>query len=834
MAHSAESPTYTPAAPSFHGSNRTRRQILPAATCALIASILVASALAPPAAAINAPPAADEPQAPPGEIRILPVEREKPIAASIRLKNGLVLNGMVSSASTLAPIPANGRAVDRIEQKLLLKLIYQGYREVYVPPRRSDPAVPDITAWPAQSFPITRPKQRREICPLILPQLSPFDELGVARGKITRSNGQSSDVTAAITSINELFATATSSTHNWEFNVSLDAIPRQFLPSTLALVEEFQTNPTRRLELVRMLMLADRLPEAGLLLQNFTTDFPQLNDRANPQLQQVREQLANRITTALEQRRDNGQHQTASNGARLHPKTDLTPETIVRVERLVREYDEINARIERLKQALPELAANLPDPQISAQAANAVRAALAELDPDSVGRMAAFELFQSQPPADRPTPDQQLAVALSGWLMGSDQTTDSLTETLQLIEARQLLLDYLATDPANPAELSSLADQLTQVTPLSVERAAALIQLLPSPLPIPLATTEPNVPAPFWITPTTNSLGALGLAPPEYHESRSWPLLIAFPQPGSNPEVWLQWWQAQAAINGYILVVPLVESPDAQNDDAWNASADQHRRFLNLLRQIKLGLRVDDDRVFIAGHGLGGDAAMDLFTSHPHNFAALATISSTGRKHLQWTAGNAIEKPWYIVLGDAHPLWFERMQLLAAKLFRRGDEIPVNFDVAFIKYPNRGAEAFFEEADDIFRWMALHRRQKFPAQIHAKLLRSTDLNWAWLQLDSIPPQFTQLDQPSTTDSDNFKPATLTARFSERNLIRITTSPANATILFSPEFPNFDPTRPIRIADGRKTRSIPFQPNLLHLLQHLHQTADRSRLCWQKI
>jgi pimeloyl-ACP methyl ester carboxylesterase len=778
--------------------------------------------------------AADEPAPAPGEIRILPVEREKPQAATVRLRNGLSLSGMVSPATTLAPLPASGRSVDRIEQKLLMRLIHQGSREIYVPTRRTDPPVPDVNAWPAQSFAIPRTKQRRDVRPPILPQLSTFDELGIARGKTIRTNGESRDVTAAVTAINELYAVVTSSTHDWEYAVQLDAIPRQHLLSILGQVEDYPANPTRRLELARILMLADRLPEAGLLLQATAADFPQFADRTTQQLQQVREQLAVRITKALEERGASGQHQLASNGARLHPKSDLTPDTIVRVERLVSDYDEINRRIERLRQTLPALAAEFADPGLRNSAMEAVRSALAELDPDSIARMAAFELVQTQPAADRPSPEEQIAIALSGWLMGTDQTLQSLPETLQLAEARQLLLDFLATSPDSEPEKNALVDQLSKITPLTVERAAALVNLLPSPAPVQLDTSKRNSGLPFLIEPDDESLGGVGIAPPEYHETRAWPLLIAFPQPGGDPTTWLQWWQAQAEMHGWIVVVPRLESPDNPADFTWNASAVQHRRFLQLLRKLKLGLRVDDDRVFVAGHGFGGDAAMDVACSHPHLFAGIAAISSTGRKHIQWTAGNAIQIPWYVVLGDAHPLWFERMQILAAKLFRRGDEIPVNFDVMFIKYPNRGAESFHEEADDIFRWMNLHRRQKFPERIHARLLRSTDLDWGWIQLEQLPDHFAQLDPPSEPDADGFRPATLNASFSERNLLRVTAAPGDFNISFSPEFPNFDPARPIRIADGRKTRQIKFQPSLTDLLQHLHKTADRSRLCWMLI
>ncbi|MGV2333555.1 MAG UNVERIFIED_CONTAM: hypothetical protein LVR18_05310 [Planctomycetaceae bacterium] len=132
---------------------------------------------------------------------------------------------------------------------------------------------------PLSPFPFPAPNSAAKPAPPILPQLSPFDELGVARGKAFRSNGETRDVTAAITAINELYAVVTSSSHDWEYAVQLDAIPRQNLLNILAQADDYATNPTRRLELARILMLADRLPEAGLLLQNAANDFPQLQER---------------------------------------------------------------------------------------------------------------------------------------------------------------------------------------------------------------------------------------------------------------------------------------------------------------------------------------------------------------------------------------------------------------------------------------------------------------------------------------------------------------------------------------------------------------------------
>ncbi|MFN5798029.1 MAG: hypothetical protein ACK5AN_10895, partial [Planctomyces sp.] len=259
-----------------------------------------------------------------------------------------------------------------------------------------------------------------------------------------------------------------------------------------------------------------------------------------------------------------------------------------------------------------------------------------------------------------------------------------------------------------------------------------------------------------------------------------------------------------------------------------------HRQVLNLLRTIRFGLRIDDERIYLAGHGVGGEAAMDLMASHAQEFTAVAALSSTGRRHLQWTASNAIEKPWYIVIGDSHPLWFEKMGQLAAKLFRRGEDIQVWFDTTFIKYPERGAEAWAEEADDVFRWFQLYRRQSWPKRLHARLLRSTDTDWGWVELSGLPAQFTQLDAPSQADRDELRPATLDTRVSSANVIRIESAPADVTLFISPELPDLDPARPIRIVEGRKDRRIDYQPSVAHMLERLYQTGDRRRLCYMRI
>ena len=163
-----------------------------------------------------------------------------------------------------------------------------------------------------------------------------------------------------------------------------------------------------------MLLKARRFPEATAILQSLGRDFPDQQAVQQQQLQVVREETARQIADALEQRRLAGQHNLAANGDRLYPSKELTPETIVRVERIAADYAESHRRAERIRHALSELASQLEDAAARTAARHAVALCIEQLDPDSLPRFAAFELQLDAADSERPKADEQLATALSG------------------------------------------------------------------------------------------------------------------------------------------------------------------------------------------------------------------------------------------------------------------------------------------------------------------------------------------------------------------------------------------------------------------------------------
>lgn len=758
-------------------------------------------------------------------------DNEKPKPGSVRLQNGLILRGMCSAESSFVDDEA-------ADQRLELRLIDQGFRRIYVSTRRSEPPVENPGDWPALDFPIAqrRSGSRRSVPGIIgIPKFSGFDPQGRGTVTLRLPQGREEVIQVGITQINELYAEVQGLSHDWKYSVALKSLPANIIyPGLLERVTGFDKDPFRRLDIARMLIRAGLLVQAGQLLQSIATEFPETRSQIPASQEQLQGELGRQILEELELRHGSGQYDLAVTYGRGFPEQGLPADILVRCRQLLDSVDQQLRRCEAIRARVPVIQATLRDPEQVRTASAMLPVVLSEVHPHTIDDFAAFELLASD---DRIPPENAIALAVSGWLLGAGEAIQSPAETYGLFEARQLVLDYLGSDDDEDLLRNDVLSRLAGLEGVSVDRVASLISRLPAVNPIPSHVTgPPEAPVAgqrrFRIESTAEMMGCVGLLPPEYRDSRSYPLVIAFSRELLSGKSSIQWWQHQAARHGYIVVVPAAWE---EKTGVYAASAEQHRAFLALVRHLKLGLRVDDDRVFVAGHGIGGEAAMDMATSHPELFAGVISIAGLGRKHLQWTAHNEPDLPWYIVVGGSQGAWSDRLGLLISKLFRRSTaESRVISDVMFIKYPERGFEMFFEESPHVFEWMRLHSRKRYSEQLDVQLLRSTDLRWSWLELDDLPLKSAVLDAPSTNTDGDFRAALLEARITRGNAIFVSRSPSAATLKLSPELPGIDLQKPVTVILGRERRAINFAPSLRDLLEEVRRSGERKRLCYMKV
>ena len=89
---------------------------------------------------------------------------------------------------------------------------------------------------------------------------------------------------------------------------------------------------------------------------------------------------------------------------------------------------------------------------------------------------------------------------------------------------------------------------------------------------------------------------------------------------------------------------------------------------LGALRDACRRFSIDTDRVFLTGHGMGGDAAWDIAIAHPDLWAGVIPIVAAGRSSIVGRyAKNARYVTWYFVAGE---LDGDKMARNAAQLDR--------------------------------------------------------------------------------------------------------------------------------------------------------------------
>lgn len=751
---------------------------------------------------------------------------------SVLLDNGLILRGLCTSGATLSGDP-------RPVASLSLKKIDQSFRAYYVANRMSGPIVPDNAAIPAADFRIMQKFDGRK--PLVyaigLHEKNPFQPDGRSFVELTFAEGRTLKIDVGIVGLNSLSAQVRGLTHDWVYGVSLASIPDGTLysglgqPGVITHVKGFDDGETQ-LNLAQMLMQADKFDASRRLLDDIALQFPDLKKRCERSIEIWNDKAGDKIVAELQRMKTVGKHSTAARYAREWPDPKLDPVVRVRARQFIQQMDEENRRLQIVSMSLDKLLGDVDDKARRRDATQMCTELKRELDANSLPRLAAYELVWQD---EGLSAEAKIALAATGWLLGADNAIDEFADAFGLFQIRFHLADYMKTADSESRARDDLREKMQQAEGYSVQRMAMLLRHLPSDGSIkPQAGAWDD--ARLYATEGSDTeTGCLGQIPSEYADTREYPLLIAIPYGSSGLKATLQLWKDYANRHGYVLAVPDLLPPTAPG---YAATATQHAQMLGLIRRLKQGLSIDSDRVFIAGHGVGADAAMDIATAHPDLFAGVIPISGLGRKHLLWTIQNSSNLPWYVIVGTRQPHYPTRMipllNRMLSRIHARGRLEYCNAMV--VSYPERGVESYAEEFPQLFEWMAVQKRSAPSDWIDATTVRSTDLSWGWIGMDSIEPRFTSLDEPLSPDDRPESEGHVQAEINQKaNAIRIRSLPGNGFVRLSPDIPELDLAKTVVvIRSGNRPQQIDYQPSLLDLLEDFRERRDRSRFYFMKV
>ncbi|HWB00914.1 MAG TPA: PHB depolymerase family esterase [Pirellulales bacterium] len=759
-------------------------------------------------------------------------------AAKLTLKDGRVIEGRIARLSSMAENPNTPPPAEGVQTQPIV-LVDDDLRRTFIP-RFQIAAIDEKESSDgferiALRQPVAHNGARVGMVGQIL-EVSPFDEFGRRVLKMRTSQGVL-PVIQGITLLTPEWTKVEALQQDgkslvWEQRIATSSIPPSALEKILNRL--FDSNKIdQRLTGVRFYLQSERYKDAEERLKQIIADFPEGKDQYQPTVVRLRQAYARRILAEAKIRRAAGQHQLAYSMLEHFPPEDVAGETLVAVRELLDQYAiEIGQTYEVMKHFDDDLA-QVKDSAYGNRL-NEIRDELAaELNLNTLPRMAAYRQFWDDPNLQ---PEDRLALAISGWLVGSNDAMRRLPTAMALVDTRNLMRRYFvepvrvnrdtilaqakSNESATPAFLAKLADHMKP----------------PLGLGAPIAS-EPGL--------YRHEIEAVNgepahsytiQLPPEYDPYRSYPTIVTLHGAGSTAEQQIEWWAGtrdpasgmrlgQATRNGYIVIAPAWAKPE-QNEYAY--SAREHGAVLNSLRDACRRYAIDTDRVFLSGHSIGGDAAWDIALAHPDLWAGVIPITAVADRYVAHYWENAKYVPFYLVCGEYDG---DKSVKNARDLDRY---MKWHYNVTVVEYQGRGHEHFSDEVQRLFDWMSRFQRNFFPREFKCRSMRSWDNFFWWVEMRDLPAK-TIVEPEQWPPQRNTIAAITEATLTATNGAIVKTAAASVTLWLSPEMLNF--AQPVRLlVNGQRPKpSEPFvHPDLTVMLEDIRTRGDRRHPFWAKV
>jgi len=325
--------------------------------------------------------------------------------------------------------------------------------------------------------------------------------------------------------------------------------------------------------------------------------------------------------------------------------------------------------------------------------------------------------------------------------------------------------------------------------------------------------------------------------PPEYDPYRRYPCIVTLNGAATTPLQQIDWWAGgyspeaktrfgQATRHGYIVIAPIWSR---EHQRAYEFSAREHATVLLPLRDACKRFSIDVDRVFLTGHSMGGTAAWDVGLAHPDLWAGIMPIVATPGRYITQYWENGKYLPMYFVCGEkdmgkwaSSDDWDKYLKT-------------IGYDITIVEYLGRGHEAFFDEIQNLFTWMGLHKREFFRKEFQVQSLRPWDNFFWWVETADpkeistiLPAEWGENPKPDKPPH----PAETKASPIAPNGVRVTSgSCGKVRVWLSPELVTFNNSLKV-IINNKPQRAV--QPRIETLLEDVRTRGDRQHPFWAKV
>jgi hypothetical protein len=554
------------------------------------------------------------------------------------------------------------------------------------------------------------------------------------------------------------------------------------------------------------------------------------------QIGQIRQLAAQSMLREILLRANAGQHQLAQLYLSQFPSDSVDGETLQEVREHLEKYAAEGKRREAIVKRVREEAEKVADAVAKKLAIEFATEIAMGLNEETVNRLTSFERLESDPTL---APEQKVALAMSGWIIGTAKSTDKFPAAVSLAEIRTHVRQYLR-DPI-VANRQRFLNELTDLEGATVENVAQILKLMKPPLDVPetagrgLRTFELTLPG----LQGKGEISYLIQLPPEYDPLRLYPTIVALSDLGQPGSAMLDFWAGpvnketgervgQATRRGTIVIVP--QWQDA-NQRAYGYSAREHHAVLGALRDALRRFSINPDRVFLTGHGAGGDAAFDIALAHPDHWAGVIPIAgNAGDSYCVHYRDNGKTLDWYVIDGE---LDGNKIAQNASALL--DDYMQPTFDLTVVEYLGRGYESFGDELQRIFDWMGRdERRRRMPHEFEFFTMRPWDNYFWWVELDGMPER--QMVMPSTWPPEKgVRKYPFKGELTPGGRLRVTAhNSKSVTVWLSPELVKFDQPLVVELNGKQMNKERIVTPSLNVLLEDARTRADRQHPFWAKL
>jgi pimeloyl-ACP methyl ester carboxylesterase len=751
-------------------------------------------------------------------------------AGEVTLKNGLILSGNPRKIQALTV--ERKRPRDNEVLSLPFVMVENGYQRIFVPTGQAARIDERDDLSKFESFQLSQHRTGgRQITGRVV-STGPFNEYG-QRTHTLQTPQRQEEIVVGITKIGPKYVSLTGLRYQWNYGMTTSAIPPEQLDAMIRKVTD-RKNPDHRFGIARFYLQTGLYEESAKELESIAKDFPELSGRvadARKELQDLEHKL---ILQELRRRKAAGQHELAHSYALGVPLDTASGSVAHDVRDLLTAYDTGRERIAKARVVLGELQAQLKDHNL-VTAVMPLRPMLDEqLSLESLDRLGAFFNLVDDKTLQ---PAEKLALAYSGTVVGSAAAVTDLPLAIRLWEAQHAILEYLRTDsPQDRNDRLALLNGLDGITP---DLVLKLIQNLP-----PLVETpdiRPGVPTALQVNARSAEPGpSYGvLLPPEYDWHHKYPMIVALRPAEHSSKAELDFWggtaakpgRAQAA--GYIVIAPEYVETEARE---YGYSMSSHDAVLRSIIDARKRFNVDSDRIFLTGHGMGGDAAFDVGMSHPDFFAGVIPINGICNHYCTWYWPNAGHTAWYVVTGefDARGTFPIDVKTLA-RMMGSSTGYTNGMDVVLVEFLQRGYESYFEETPRIFDWMESQRRQKTPRDFTMNVLRPSENHFYWLRAEGLPKSVTESNVLAGPSRGTVSPMHLAGKISPAGgTIRLAPAAAKSyTIWLSPDLVSFEKPLVIMLREMRKYHKVP-KSSIADILDDFSTRADRQMIFTARI